>query len=1171
MSYPGDRYGYVPPAQYPVGNNQVHPPPSAESVTRPSWNHEDGIAFFDDRITPGSPSPSPSFPASSGRPEAELFMTTGPAEQRQNPAMDGYRHQYTAPQSPSTPTPTHTSYNPQSFAPSPSTNLPYHVALPSQVQRYTSPTSSTYPVGPATNFAQQVYNPAAYANTNVAPALPQRQPSAAGYHNYNYGPSAAYAEPTSPVYGAPPYAPQYGAAYPGQNMPSYGTNGAGAVTFQSQTPYPTHSQIPVGPQSADPNSFISRTSRSNSQTSQVSSLGGSPGLQRHPTNAPLPSRPMDEVPEEARWSPMWEDAQNSLMQDIVSDLGSPDNSRRHQPVNGNISDDDLDLLRRSSEAAAATANTRPAYVGSNLGQIYETSTHGWDEAGEEEADADEDSDESDPEGAAGLLAMQEDMEDRRFGDLTMAAYMERPSSAAAPAPSPLPPPPEAQASSDSALDGVDLSLYGGGHAGTLGYGPDVTFASGESATYDAISRPMAPPRPSRGGDYPPYDVSVDYGGTGGLQAPQRHRLSFDEGDEAVSVPTRRSGGEFPYTVPPYTVPPYTEDYPDMFYHPGLSSRPLPALPPGSDSSSMPSAQSPHPGGYHHGYSLSADSRPPLDSQARALAQQQVERSISLSNHSTTPPVVAPARSRTDAAEERRRLMRQTMQQHGSVGTQYAVNLEDSEVDTPASLAAYDTITLPTGRKRKFSPSKLTSQDVQRCAEPWALGRIEAWVREMTEEEQYLTRTMVEEAILNLFCAKVPTMKVAEAEALSASVVLTMQKAQVLVKDEDEWIKFGPGQLSGVLWQLTGSGCYAPRLHEDEREVPRLDDNGLPLRCYSLHCGRTLKKVNLDQMTAEEEHTEQDWARFWNLGKEELDKRAKKEIERQNVQHELITGEEDYMAQLDVLRLLYRDQLRTVQPPVIALNRVERFIGDVFGKVDAVQQINKENLLSQLKYRQQEQGPFISGFSDIFREWIRKARPIYIDFCAKYPYAAYLIRKEAERNMLFRQYLDTVRDHPKCRRLEWTTFVRAPIARLQRYGLLLGTIHKNMVQDSEEKANLVLAIEEVKRATHDCDAKVAETTKKVELLELQSQLVLRPGFQSVLHLDHLGRQLLKQGDLQRQGSKGVRWVDTHALLFDHYFILAKEVNKSGRDKKYDVSKEVCVPSLALSPAAQDQRD
>ncbi|KAL1835088.1 hypothetical protein VTK73DRAFT_6296 [Phialemonium thermophilum] len=121
----------------------------------------------------------------------------------------------------------------------------------------------------------------------------------------------------------------------------------------------------------------------------------------------------------------------------------------------------------------------------------------------------------------------------------------------------------------------------------------------------------------------------------------------------------------------------------------------------------------------------------------------------------------------------------------------------------------------------------------------------------------------------------------------------------------------------------------------------------------------------------------------------------------------------------------------------------------------------------------------------------------------------------------------------------------------------------MVGDSEEKANLGRALEEIRAVTRECDEKVDEMTKKVALLELQSMLVVRPGFQSVLHLDHLGRELIRQGDLQRQGSKGVRWVDTHALLFDHYFILAKAVGaKDGRGpKKYDVSKEV---SLSLSP-------
>jgi hypothetical protein len=384
----------------------------------------------------------------------------------------------------------------------------------------------------------------------------------------------------------------------------------------------------------------------------------------------------------------------------------------------------------------------------------------------------------------------------------------------------------------------------------------------------------------------------------------------------------------------------------------------------------------------------------------------------------------------------------------------------------------------------------------------------------------------------------------------------MFEADILIPEE-EWVKFGQGSMSGVLWQLTGSGCYAPKLHEHEERAPRLHDNGTPVRCYSHHCGRTLKKANLDNMMSEEDIKVVDWSAFYGISPQEREAKGRKEIEKQNILHEIVTGEEEYMNQLDVVRLLYRDQLRAWQPPIIAANRLESFISKVFTKVDELQQVNKEHLLAQLKYRQKEQGPYIVGFSDLFREWIRKARTVYIEYCSNFPYASHLIRKEAERNLLFRQFLDFVREHKRSKRLEWTTFLKAPITRLQRYSLLLATVHKNMVGESEEKANLSRALDEIKAVTMEIDHKVNETQEKIKLLELQSMLVLRPGFQSVLNLEHLGRKLIHSGDLQRQGSKGVRWVDTHAMLFDHYFILAKAVNtKDGRGgKKYDVSKEV----------------
>ncbi|KAL2126916.1 hypothetical protein VTI74DRAFT_11631 [Chaetomium olivicolor] len=1228
MSFRSDdsrRYGHVPPAQYPVAPAAPQEP-AGYPARRQSFNNGDDASFFDQPAA----RPQSLHTGATGRADEELFITsptsdTQPAANRasyipQNAAAANYQRQYQVQVPP--PPPSHSTYNPQSFARSQSTSLPYH---PAQGTKYT-PTSPTFPT-PPTSYTPQAYNPAAYANTTTT--LAHRHSTVAGYNNYGYNNyastvphvSTAYVPPAPSTYGgsqptsattpsapqryetvlhSPQYAPSaapstvslqyepsYSATYGGQQYSgsaSYAANGGSVAPSpsysvpSSHAPYPVHSQIPVGPNySSDPNSFTNRVSRSGSQTSSVPSppthSQGSSQLQRHPTNAPLPSRPMDDLPEEPDWRTNgggeadFQAAQDSLFQEIVSDLGVSA-TQLPQSANGVAADDASDKVQRyNTTSSRATADTGVNRYPSNASSAMNNTVASTNTT------CDWDSEESDPEGAAGLLAMQDDMEDRRFGGITYPAYIPH----AVPAPEPQPPvtqppsaAPEEQLSTDSDYGGMDLGMYGGGYAGNLQYGNEVgsppTTAPGQEAP-----RPLPVPQ-GQGVDYQPFsEASVDYGDTGGLLPPQTHRLSFDEGDERVSVHSRQSGSDSPSK----------EDYPydQMFWHPGLSNRPLPALPPqtpdsgSSLPSTHPSMRSAH---YQHNYSLSStDTRSPYLPETHEVypgqisGQQHVERSISLSSHSNTPQVQAPARSRTDAAEERRRAMKHMSQPHAQAYQQGATPYEGYETGTPSSLAAYDMITLPTGRRKKFVPSKLTSADIKRCAEPWALSGITAWVREMAEGEPDLKRKTIEEGVLKLFCAKVPTMNVADAELLSAAVVDSMFAAGILIPEE-EWVKFGTGQLSGVLWQLTGSGCYAPKLHEDEGTVPRLHDNGIPVRCYSYHCGRTLKKVNLDGMS-EEDVVVQDWATFHGVTMEDIKSKPKKEVERQNVLHEIVTGEEDYMGQLDVLRLLYRDWLRSWHPPIIAANRMDKFLDAVFGKVDAVQQINKEHLLAQLKYRQKEQGPWIVGFSDLFREWIRKARPIYIEYCSSFPYASYLIRKEAARNLLFRQFLDMVRDHKRSKRLEWTTFVKAPITRLQRYGLLLETVKKNMPSESEEKANLEKALEEIKKVTHECDEKVAEMTKKVELLELQSMLVLRPGFQSVLNLDHLGRELLKQGDLQRQGSRGVRWVDTHALLFDHYFILAKTIpSKDPRsDKKYDVSKEpIPMPLLFLESMNDD---
>ena len=648
---------------------------------------------------------------------------------------------------------------------------------------------------------------------------------------------------------------------------------------------------------------------------------------------------------------------------------------------------------------------------------------------------------------------------------------------------------------------------------------------------------------------PTIGARVDTGGTGGLSEPSPHprRLSFEDGDEATLVDSEagQTSG---------TQSPVRDSIQDLSYYPSVSlNRPLPRVP-GDSLTNNRIPQLMAADAYQNPARRAVDqhNRPyyPLApdeyEQSYTPSGTPVHKANSLSSHSSTPQVVPPGRSITDA-EQRRKLQ----QLAANRATSIYENNGPSSAGLPNS-AVLDLPNIPAGRRKKFNPAKLSTADFKKCAEPWALSAILAWVKEMSEGEADLKEQAIVDGIVKLFTHKVPTMNTADAETLSDRLVKSMFLSGALLKDE-EWVKFGTEPMTGVLFQLTGTGCYSPRVHTQTVQG----------RCYAHHCMRTLKKINLQTQVLEPQRKVEDWATFYKIKKEDIDSVNKKEVERQNNLHEIVTSEDFFMDQLNVLKVLYRDGLAKSQQPILQPNKLKTFLNDVFGKVDAIKQVNEDYLLAQLKYRQQEQGPWIVGFSDIFREWIRKAKTAYTEYAASFPNATFLVRREAERNVLFRQFLDQVRENERSKRLGWDTYLKAPITRLQRYGLLLSTVHKNMKQESEEKGNLQTAIEEIKVVTLDCDTRVAEMSKNVDLSDLANKLILRPGMEKVhLNLTHLGREIIFRGDLQRTGANKFTWLEIHAILFDHYLVLAKSNQQRDaagglKHEKYDVSKLVCI--------------
>jgi len=627
---------------------------------------------------------------------------------------------------------------------------------------------------------------------------------------------------------------------------------------------------------------------------------------------------------------------------------------------------------------------------------------------------------------------------------------------------------------------------------------------------------------------------IDQAGTGGFQDNATdHRLSFDEGDErgyledqAFSgtdfgdVSPRRSNTRLnrPLPPPPEGVSPFVDnghewDVPNMDVPLGF---PFPAATP-----ILPPAVQTH------------------------NLNTGVPRSISLLSPRNQVTNL-PDRAKTDADERRKQNMRTASLDLFSSGLDVAQ--ARSVMSRSVTDLSLDLPILPAGRR--FQPSKLTYREFDRCDEPWALSSLTSWLRSITDGESELREQALVLALVALFTHKVPNIHIAEAEDLAAKVLTSLEAASILIREEELLpVRLGRGDINGLLFQLTSGGCYAPSLHQH-------DVRG---KCYAHLCQRTVKRINMEEQTAERNV---DWATFHKVKKEDVEELSKIEIERQNILHEIVTSEYTYLDDLNLLRTIYREGIQKAKPPIMSPQRLEVFLPKVFGKVSAVQHANQEFLLPQLRYRQQEQGPWIVGFSDIFRDWIRKAKVAYIEYAAGFPVASLEMKQEEQKNGMFSAFLETARNDKRSRRLGWDNFLKAPITRLQRYGLLLQTVLKNMPENAgPEVTNLQLAIDEIRDVTKECDTIVAVQGRKAELVELNSRLVLREEMKKhvELNLESKGRELLLKGDLQRMGANKFSWLETHAILLDNYLILAKSeshrLTGTSKNQTYDVSKIV----------------
>ncbi|KAF8311473.1 RhoGEF Rgf2 [Clavulina sp. PMI_390] len=367
--------------------------------------------------------------------------------------------------------------------------------------------------------------------------------------------------------------------------------------------------------------------------------------------------------------------------------------------------------------------------------------------------------------------------------------------------------------------------------------------------------------------------------------------------------------------------------------------------------------------------------------------------------------------------------------------------------------------------------------------------------------------------------------------------------------------------SGVFTLLTE--CYSPTCTRD-----RL--------CYSIACPRRLEqlaRLNLSQnggsandraAAAAELNNDTivdvEPGTLWvhSVSQEVVDATPEKERRRQEAINELVYTERDFVRDMEYLRDQWVIPLTTRD--IIPEARRKDFVTQVFWNIHEIIAVNTK--LRDALTKRQKQRPVVEQIADIMMEHVGKFEP-FIKYGAHQLYGKYEFEKEKNNNPLFSQFVDEVERLPESRKLELNGYLTKPTTRLARYPLLLGACLKVTEDDNPDKENIPQVIKIVKDFLERVNLESGRAENRFSLLQLDQQLVFRPGEAENLRLLDENRELVYKGPLKRaQGDN----VDLQLFLFDHALLVVKSKTKHEQFKVH--RKPIPLELLLISPTAED---
>lgn len=112
----------------------------------------------------------------------------------------------------------------------------------------------------------------------------------------------------------------------------------------------------------------------------------------------------------------------------------------------------------------------------------------------------------------------------------------------------------------------------------------------------------------------------------------------------------------------------------------------------------------------------------------------------------------------------------------------------------------------------------------------------------------------------------------------------------------------------------------------------------------------------------------------------------------------------YLRYLNILSQMYIIPLRKAEPSIIARDRLDQFIDEVFHNYAELFQHHKK-LVDALHEIQREQHPRIESITAVLFDAALNFRDAYMEYIPNYPIAAYRIDEEMTNNLPFKTFVD----------------------------------------------------------------------------------------------------------------------------------------------------------------------